>query len=143
NLYYILRLGIIRIDNMLLLNSHIFITKDDPTDILNTPTMYEHLVASELSSSLNQTKYVAEYAPITMREFYKLMEGPIQNAYIPMLYLEEVNKQKITALDGVAVIKKDRMVGELDRIETAGLNILLNHVKGGNMQVNLNDEEKV
>ena len=140
---FISTLGLIRRDQMLRLNSHIFITKDNPTDILNTPTMYEHLVASELDSSLNQTQYVAEYAPITMREFYKLIEGPIPNAYIPMLYLEEVNKQKVTALDGVAVIKKDRMVGELDRTETAGLNILLNHVKGGNIQVNLNDEEKI
>lgn len=136
-------IDIIRRDQQLRLNSHMFVTKDNPTAILNTPTLYEHLVSSELASSLPQTKFIAEYAPITLREFYKLIEGPVSNAYIPIIYLDENNKQEITAIDGTAVIKKDRMVGELDKIETAGLNLLLNNVKGGSIQVNMDENEKV
>lgn len=138
---FIKTLDIVRRDQMLRLNSHIFITKDNPTDILSTPTLYKSLVASELVSSLAQTKFIAEYAPITLRELYKLMEGPVPNAYIPIIYLDENNKQELTVIDGTAVIKKDRMVGELDKIETAGLNLLLNHVKGGSIQVHLDDAE--
>src|SRR5699024_10919549 len=84
---FIRTLDVIRRDQMLRLNSHIFITKDKPSDVLNTPTLYEHLVASELASSLEQTRFIAEYAPITLRELYKYLEGPVSNAYIPIIYI--------------------------------------------------------
>lgn len=140
---FIRLLDIIRRDQMLRLSGHMFITKDDPAEILNTPTLYKHLVSGELTSSLPQTKFIAEYTPITLREFYKLIEGPISNAYIPIIYLDKNNKQEITAIDGTAVIKKDKMVGELDKEETAGLNLLLNNVQGGSIQVDLDENEKV
>src|SRR5699024_9503137 len=38
---FIKTLDIIRRDQMLRLNSHIFITKDNPTDILGTSTLYK------------------------------------------------------------------------------------------------------
>lgn len=133
----------IRRDQMFRLNSHIFITTDNPTDILNTPTFYEELVSLELASSLNQTKYVTDFAPITMREFYRLLEGPLLSAYIPIIYLTEMSNEKITAIDGTAVINKDRMVGKLDSLETAGLNILLNNINGGSIQVILGEDKKV
>lgn len=135
-------LDIIRRDQMIRLNSHLFITNNQPTDILNTPTLYKHLVSSELASSMTQTKYIAEYAPITLREFYKLIEGPVPNAYIPIIYLDENNEEEITAIDGTAVIKRDRMIGHLNNLETAGLNILLNNVKGGSIQVTWDKDEK-
>src|SRR5699024_11844486 len=62
---------------------------------------------------------------------------------IPIIYLDKNNKQEITAIDGTAVIKKDKMVGELDKEETAGLNLLLNNVQGGSIQVDLDENEKV
>lgn len=136
-------LDFIRRNQMLRLNSHVFITKDDPIDILNTPTLYENIAASELSSALNQTKYISEYAPITIREFFKLLESPIPNAYIPIIHLDKVNNQEITSIDGTAIIKDDRMVGALNKKETVGLNLLLNHVKGGSIQVNLNNKDRV
>lgn len=136
-------LDIIRRDNMLRLNGQMFVTKDDPTEILNTPTLYENLVSSELTTSMPQTKFIAEYAPITLREFYKLIEGPVSNAYIPMIYLDENNDQKITTIDGTAVIKENKMVGQLSNTETAGLNLLSNNVKGGSIQVNLTENDKI
>src|SRR5699024_10323216 len=139
---FIRTLDVIRRDQMLRLNSHIFITKDKPSDVLNTPTLYEHLVASELASSLEQTRFIAEYAPITLRELYKYLEGPVSNAYIPIIYIDKKQTRAMTAIDGTAIIKKDRMVGKLDKLETAGMNLLLNNIKGGSVQTKL-DGEKV
>lgn len=127
---------------MLRLSSHAFITKDSPAKILNTPTLYDLPVTSEFSSSLDQTKYLTEYAPITLREFYKLLKGPTSNAYLPMIYIDDINNKEITAIGGTAVIKEDRMVGELNKTETTGLNLLLNQVKNGSIQVNLDEKEK-
>src|SRR5699024_8326903 len=127
---FVRSLDVIRRDQMLRLYSHLLITSNNTREILNTPTLYEHLVATELASSLEQTKYIAEYAPITIREFYKSLEGPLSSAYIPIIYLDEVNKQQITAINGTAVINNNRMVGKLNKLETAGLNMLLNNIHG-------------
>lgn len=140
---FVQTLDVIRRDQMLRLNSHIFVTKDDPTIVLNTSTFYENLVATELAASIEQTHFIAQYAPITIREFFKDIEGPIGNGYIPLIYLVEVNENKITSIEGTAVIKDNRMVGELNEIETAGLNMLINHVNGGSIRAFLNDEELV
>src|SRR5699024_9561677 len=88
-------------------------------------------------------KYLTEYAPITLNEFYKLLKGPISNAYLPVIYVDVVNNKETTSIGGTAVIKDDRMVGELNKTETTGLNLLLNHVENGNIQVNFNEKEKV
>src|SRR5699024_9440156 len=78
---FVRSLDFVRRDQMFRLNGHLFITKDDPTDVLNTATLYEDLVASELAASMEQTQFVAEYAPITLREFYRSIEGPVGNGY--------------------------------------------------------------
>lgn len=140
---FIRALDVVRRDQMLRLNSHIFITKDDPANVLNTSTLYENLVATELAASIEQTQFMSEYSPITLRGLYKLLEGPIRNGYIPIISIEEVHDNQITAIEGTAVIKKDRMIGELDRIETAGLNILLDRVKGGSIRTFIEKDELV
>lgn len=140
---FVQSLDIVRRDQMVRLNSFMFITKDNPTDILNTSTLYEDLVATELSSSVEQSNFTAEFSPITFHEFYKFIEGPVPNAFVPLIFLKEVNNQLITEVEGTAVIKQGVMVGELSRRETSGLNMLLNRVNGGNIQINLSEDEKV
>lgn len=140
---FVKSLDIIRRDQMVRLNSLVFITKNNPTDILNTSTLYEDLVATELSSSIEQSSFTAEFTPITFREFFKFIEGPVHNAYVPIISLKEVNNKLITEVEGTAVIKQGKLVGELNRRETAGLNILLNQINGGNIRINLPQNEKV
>lgn len=130
-------------DQMFRLNSHPFVTQEDPSDILSTPTLYENLTSLELVTALEQTQFIAEYAPLTLREFYKLTEGPIPNAYIPMISIKKAGEQTITSIDGTAVIKNNQMVGKLNTEETMGLNWLLNHVEGGSTTVSLDENEKV
>ncbi|PWA06282.1 hypothetical protein DCC39_17595 [Pueribacillus theae] len=133
----------VRRDQMLRLNSYLFITNENPSDILNTPTLYENLTATELVSALEQTQFAAEYSPIKLREFYKLIEGTIPNAYIPMISIKKEAEQTITSIDGTAVIKNNQMVGQLNVKETVGLNWLLNHAEGGSIAVSLDENEKV
>ncbi|VEF46145.1 spore germination protein KC [Bacillus freudenreichii] len=136
-------LDVIRRDQMLRLNSYLFITNENPSDILNTSTLYENLTAIEIASALEQTQFASDYAPITLREFYKLLEGSISNAYVPMISIKKVDGQTVTSIDGTAVIKNNKMVGQLNAKETTGLNWLLDHVEGGSITVSLNEKEKV
>lgn len=98
----------VRRDQMLRLNSHLFITQEDPSEILNTPTLYEDLSSIELVSALEHTEFNTDYVPTTLREFYKLIEGPVSNAYIPMILVEKKEEQTITSINGTAVIKQNK-----------------------------------
>lgn len=130
-----------RRDQMFRMNSHIFVTKGDPTEILETPTLYQDLSSTEIVSALDQTIYISGYTPVKLYDFFKLIEGPISNAYIPIIKIKEVNEQTITSLDGTAVINDGKMVGQLKDEETVGLNILLNQATGGYAEVNVNGDK--
>lgn len=127
-----------RRDEMFRINSNIFISKEEPINILNTSTLYNELSSVEIISALRQEVFIAGFTVVKMYEFFKQMEGPIPNAYIPMIRTSEENQQTITELDGTAVIKEGKMVGELTDHETNGLNVLNNQAKGGYLQVDAN-----
>ena len=140
---FIHTLDAIRRDQMLRLNSYLFVSHDSPADILRTPTLYEGLTSIELVTALDQTQFSGEYAPIKLRKFFKIVEGPIPNAYIPIISIQKENEQEITTIGGTAVIRDHKMVGQLDLNETAGLNWLLNQVKGGSISVAVDNNEKI
>ncbi|SFE73324.1 Ger(x)C family spore germination protein [Alteribacillus iranensis] len=139
--HFMQHLDILRRNEMLRLNSYFFITPHDPLDILNTATLYSDLSSLEIISALDQTEFIAEYTVVKMREFYKQMEGPVHNAYLPIITLKENAGQNITSLEGTAVIKNDKMVGALNIHQTVGLNILLDNVNGGSITVPIQEEE--
>lgn len=136
-------LDLVRRDRILRLNSYLFMTEEDPIDILSTPTLYENLTSNELVSALDQTKYASEFSPIMVREYFKKIEGPIQSAYIPMIKTQKNGEQEITLIEGTAVIDDGKMVGKLNEDETVGLNYLLDQVKGGSITVTREKRERI
>lgn len=133
----------IRRDQMNRINSYVFITEDNPRDILRTPTLYENLSAVEMVSALEQTKFISEYVPLTIYELFRLAEGPTKSVYIPMIKVSEEYGQMITELDGTAVIKNEKMIGKLTKKESVGLTWLLDQVEGGSVTVELDNSERV
>lgn len=136
-------LDTVRRDKMLRTNSYLFVTNQDPMDILSTPTLYESLTSNELVSALDQTKFIAEFAPLMIRDFFKNIEGPLPNSYIPMIRTQKNGNQVITYLEGSAIIHEGKMVGTLNERETYGLNFLLDQVNGGTVSIRENDQERV
>ncbi len=138
--HFIQTLDTIRRDQMLRLNSYLFVTEEDPSEVLQTETLYENLMAIELVSGLDQISYISDYSPLRIRELYRLLEGPVPNAYLPMITIEDVGNQRITAIDGTAVINQNRMVGVMTSEESIGLNWLIDRVEGGDISVSLGEE---
>lgn len=135
-----LELDLIRRDTMFRLNSYLFISEKDPVEIFNTPTLYKSLTSNELASVIEQTKFITEYLPIFHYEFFRFLKDHHTKAYIPIISVKKSDgHQKVTEITGTAVIKNNRMVGKLNIKESAGLNWLLNQVKGGSVTVVFTD----
>lgn len=139
---FVEQLDIMRRNEMLRLNSYLFITPGDPSDILKTPSIYNDLSSLEIISAIDQTEYNSEYPVIDLREFFRLLEGETRNAHLPIIMVRDMQGNKVTSLEGAAIIKENRMVGKLSIQETAGLNILLNKAKGGSLTVSLSDHNE-
>lgn len=135
-------LNSIRRDQMFRLGSYLFVTEDDPAEVLHTPTLYEHLTSLELSDAMEETTFTTGYIPVNVYQFFAMLEGVLGNAYLPMIALQEIQGEKSTALDGTAVFKEGKMVGRLTINETIGLNWLLNNIEGGSITIGLDNNQK-
>jgi Ger(x)C family germination protein len=122
---------VIRRDQMNRLNSYVFITKDNIGDVFNTPTLYENLTSDEIISGLEQTKFTSEFIPVRLYEFISMNEEELDTAYVPIISIVDNVSGPITSIEGTAVIKEGRMVGELNNTETVALTLLLNKAEGG------------
>lgn len=132
----------VRRDQMFRLGSYLFVTENDPAEILETPTLYEHLTSLELSDAMEETLFTTGYLPVNVYQFFAMLEGVIGNAYLPMISLQEIRGEKSTALNGTAIFKEGKMVGRLTINETIGLNWLVNKVEGGSITITLNNKQK-
>lgn len=130
-------------DQMFRLNSYIFITEDDPTNILGQPTLYENLVSTELVSALDHTQFLGGFTPMKLSDFYQLMQGIQHNAYVPIIRSKTVNGQKITSIEETAVIKDEKMIGKLNSEQSFGLNWINDNIKGGGITVSFADHKNV
>lgn len=137
-----LALDAIRRDQMLRLNSYLFISDIDPSEIFHAPTLYENLSSTELVSVLEQTKFISEYTPVNIFEFFRFLNDHHLNAFIPIISVQDSFDQKVSTLTGLAVIKDNKMVGKLNIKESTGLSWLLNQVKGGTITVSLSEQER-
>lgn len=137
-----LALDVLRRDQMLRLNSYLLISEKDPSEVFNVPTLYENFSSTELVSVLEQTKFISQYTPATLYEFYRFLNDHHFNAYIPIISVQDTFDQKVTTITGTAVIKDNKMVGKLNIKESTGLNWLLNQVKGGTITVILDENDK-
>jgi Ger(x)C family germination protein len=119
-------------DQMLRLNSYMFITKEDPEDILSTASMLESLTSVELATSIQAGKFLgANIGGVDMIAFYEMISGPIKAAFVPMIGIRQMQEHKVTELIGVAIINEDKMAGYLPGEIALGLSMLRGETKGG------------
>src|SRR5699024_9014086 len=128
-----------RRDEMFRINSYLFITEDDPIDILSTPTLYNDLTSGEIVSALGQERFLSGFADVRFYDLFKHLEGPLPYAYLPMIKKVEDRQQSNTEINGTAVFKDGKMVGELTNRETIGLNVLHNQAEGGYTHIDEKD----
>lgn len=69
--------------------------------------------------------------PVTLQDLTKDLASKTKTAVLPMIELVSTSKKKTIMLDGTAVFKSDRMVGELNINETRGLLWVLGKVHSG------------
>jgi spore germination protein KC len=125
------------------INSFIMFTKGKASVVINSMPKFESVSAEE-------TKELAKLnvgLKIYVRDFLNMLLADGLEPFAPQFRLEplEVNTKnktgKIQAVNGVAVFKKDKLIGWMDAAETRGLLWLRNEVKTGVITIKVPEED--
>ncbi|MBP2257183.1 Ger(x)C family spore germination protein [Virgibacillus alimentarius] len=133
-------LDVLRREQMLRLNSYLFITDEDPKDIFTTDPIFSNNISRELVSGLESGEFVSSYPTVRARELFKMLMSTMNNGYLPIIKRkEEEAGSQLTQINGTAIIKNGRKVGKLDVLESAGLMLLNNKTQGASVRVTFDD----
>ena len=113
-----------------------------PEEVLQVKTPPENYSALALVKIIRgQESQSGIYLPVTLRDFRtKYVTAGIEPV-LPQVKIEEADGEKILRLQGVAVFRDRRMVGELNEKESRGLRILdPGEKRGGLVTVNLSGD---
>lgn len=126
-------LDILRREQMLRLNSFLFISDDPPKDIFSTDYTFSNILSEELISGLEYAEYVSDYPAVRARDYFKRSLSPLRTGYLPTIKTIEQGDKLLSQLTGAAIFKKGKMVGTLNTRESFGLMWINDEVIGGNI----------
>ncbi len=126
--------------NDLIIVSH----QASPEQILSVKPYLEPYTAIALKNILEiQAGQIGIYPPISANEFIQKLAAPGVEPVIPMVSLKKVGTTNQIELTGMAVFKKDRMIGQLNELESRGYFLMRpERYYGGLFPVLWNEGEK-
>jgi len=113
------------------MNVWILVAKGKASDVLNVKPKFGKIPAINLSELINEQKATSETVQIRLKDF---LERLISDTTAPIAPLVEVigeGNNKAVEVYGTAVFKQDKLIGELNNIETRGLLWVLGEAKSG------------
>ena len=109
----------------------VLIAKGTAKEVLEVPGDLEKIPAFHIAGLVTGSKYTSEAIQVTMEDFFGYLISKTRAPVAPQIEVFTAGKEQRLRLSGTAVFKKDRWVGELNRVETRGLLWVLGLVKGG------------
>lgn len=118
------------------MDTFVMVSTTTANEILNLDPTMEKTIAVELNAMIelqkNQTSYSQQ---VELMEFIQKIESKTTSALATLVSTKEQEGKKVLFLEGMAVFKKDKMVGNLNKEETRGYSWITNKIKGGLLDI--------
>lgn len=111
------------------MNVYVLVSKDKAADILDEEIELEQMPAYHISELLENQGLSSETAIVTVRDFNIATLSGTMAPIAPMIELYNFKEKKKARLEGTAVFKENRMIGELSATQTRGLLWITNKAK--------------
>lgn len=125
------------------INSFIMFTKGKASQVINSMPKFESISSEEMKELAKLNVGLKIY----VRDFLNMLLTDGLEPFGPQFTLEslEVNKKnksgKTQAINGIAVFKKDKLIGWMDEVETRGLLWLRNEIETGIITIKIPKEK--
>ncbi|HWS29227.1 MAG TPA: Ger(x)C family spore germination protein [Clostridia bacterium] len=117
------------------LNVYLLIARGEASEILNEDVTLEKAPAFHIAGMMEGQKANSETVVVTLRDFVIATLSESTAPVAPMVGLYEAEGKKYAKLEGTAVFKQGKMIGELDTAQTRGLLWVTGKAKSGAMTV--------
>lgn len=117
------------------MNVHILISRGRASEILEEEVDLEKMPALHISGMMDNQQSNSETVVVTLRDFVVATLSDSTAPVAPMIELFESEGKKHVKLEGTAVFKQGKMVGEFGRTQTRGLVWVTDKAKSGAMTV--------
>ncbi len=112
-------------------NSLVLISKPEAFDVLDNMPETGLLPATSLAKLDKSYGNTSHWLKVNLKDFTTALRSKTISPTLPLVDIILENGEKNFEIDGLAVLKKDKMVGTLDKEETRGLLWVTGMVKSG------------
>ncbi|WP_099190364.1 Ger(x)C family spore germination protein [Tepidibacter mesophilus] len=111
----------------------LLISKDKMAkQILECETKLHYTISAHLEDKLKNKDSISKYESIELHQFLKDLSGDGISCTIPAVYTaKHGNDGTVPEIDGMAVFKKDKLVGYINGIETMNMMLIKDELKAG------------
>ena len=114
----------------------LLVSRNQASEILKEEVEMEKVPALHISGMMENQKTNSETAIITIRDFAIATLSGYTAPVAPMIELYETEGKNKVKLEGTAVFKQGKMIGELDKIQTRGMLWVTDKAQDGTLTVN-------
>jgi len=117
------------------MNVYMLISRGRASEILEEESDLEKIPAMHIYGMMENQRINSETAVVTLRDFAIATLSGSTAPVAPMIEVYESEEKKKVKLDGTAVFKQGKMIGELDKAQTRGLMWVTGKARSGAMTV--------
>ena len=119
--------------------TQIIVSATTAQDVLNVKPELDKLPAVNIAKLVRAQTFTSQSTEITLQKFLNFMLSKTTSAVAPFVEIRESNGEKLLSINGLAVFKKDKMIGELGSADARGLMWVSNLVKSGVIDLHYKD----
>jgi len=109
----------------------ILISDETAKDILDVKSDFECIPSASINELVKQQQYNSEAPMVDLHKFTARLMSKTTSPIAPIIKLSMEGNIKTAYVSGTAVFKKDKMIGEMDKVETRGLLWTIGEVESG------------
>ena len=113
------------------MNVKVLVSRGEASKILEEDINFEKLPASHIVNMLDNQQFNSETVSVTLRDFSIATLSTTISPVAPIIEIHEVENEKYLRLQGTAIFKNGKMIGELSKDQTKGFMVVTNRAKSG------------
>lgn len=114
----------------------VLISDKSANEVLNVDSDFESIPARSIKELILQQQYNSEAPMVDLQKFSGKLMSKTTDPILPIIRISMEGNKRLFSLSGAGVLKKDKLIGEMNRLETRGLLWATGQVKKGNIVIN-------
>lgn len=119
----------------------VLVSEDKASEVLDIPSELEKIPAMNISKLVEAQPATSQTCMVKLDQFISHLMNKTTSSFAPLIKVSGEGQEKSVLIEGTAVFKRDKLIGELNKTETRGLLWIIDEVKSGIIDVDRSEED--